>query len=90
MAKYHFRRFAQFQERLAESDRGKLAKYYPFSFAATYPLESGSIFFNHCKQERQKSSLVRTPRGRDIMAACGQLKSASERARKTSLPPFSL
>jgi 23S rRNA (adenine2503-C2)-methyltransferase len=25
---------------------------------------------------------VRTPRGRDIMAACGQLKSASERARK--------
>jgi 23S rRNA (adenine2503-C2)-methyltransferase len=25
---------------------------------------------------------VRTPRGRDIMAACGQLKSASERARR--------
>ena len=30
------------------------------------------------------SSPVRTPRGRDIMAACGQLKSASERARKYS------
>ena len=30
------------------------------------------------------SSPVRTPRGRDIMAACGQLKSASERARKFS------
>jgi len=28
------------------------------------------------------SSPVRTPRGRDIMAACGQLKSASERKRK--------
>jgi 23S rRNA (adenine2503-C2)-methyltransferase len=26
---------------------------------------------------------VRTPRGEDIMAACGQLKSATERARKT-------
>lgn len=30
------------------------------------------------------SSPVRTPRGRDIMAACGQLKSASERAKKFS------
>ncbi len=30
------------------------------------------------------SSPVRTPRGRDIMAACGQLKSATERARKYS------
>ncbi|HEX9646850.1 MAG TPA: 23S rRNA (adenine(2503)-C(2))-methyltransferase RlmN [Alphaproteobacteria bacterium] len=28
------------------------------------------------------SSPVRTPRGRDIMAACGQLRSASERARR--------
>jgi len=28
------------------------------------------------------ASPVRTPRGRDIMAACGQLKSASERARR--------
>jgi len=28
------------------------------------------------------SAPVRVPRGRDIMAACGQLKSASERARK--------
>ena len=27
-------------------------------------------------------SPVRTPRGQDIMAACGQLKSASERERK--------
>ncbi len=30
------------------------------------------------------SAPVRTPRGRDIMAACGQLKSASERRRKTA------
>ncbi len=29
------------------------------------------------------SSPVRTPRGRDIMAACGQLKSASERVRRS-------
>ena len=28
------------------------------------------------------ASPVRTPRGRDILAACGQLKSASERARR--------
>jgi 23S rRNA (adenine2503-C2)-methyltransferase len=28
------------------------------------------------------ASPVRTPRGEDIMAACGQLKSATERARK--------
>lgn len=29
---------------------------------------------------------VRRPRGRDIMAACGQLRSASERARRSRLP----
>jgi 23S rRNA (adenine2503-C2)-methyltransferase len=28
---------------------------------------------------------VRTPRGRDILAACGQLKSASQRSRKTKV-----
>jgi 23S rRNA (adenine2503-C2)-methyltransferase len=28
---------------------------------------------------------VRTPRGRDILAACGQLKSASQRSRKTKI-----
>src|SRR4029079_1036939 len=34
------------------------------------------------------SAPVRTPRGRDILAACGQLKSASVRARRTvSAPP---
>ncbi len=41
------------------------------------------------------ASPIRTPRGEDIMAACGQLKSATERARKsraaiaaeTGLPP---
>jgi len=31
-------------------------------------------------------SPVRTPRGEDIMAACGQLKSASERVSKSALP----
>ena len=29
------------------------------------------------------ASPVRTPRGQDIMAACGQLKSATERGRKS-------
>ena len=33
------------------------------------------------------ASPIRTPRGEDIMAACGQLKSASERARKTARRP---
>jgi 23S rRNA (adenine2503-C2)-methyltransferase len=32
------------------------------------------------------SSPVRRPRGKDIMAACGQLKTESERARKTATP----
>ena len=32
------------------------------------------------------ASPVRTPRGEDIMAACGQLKSASERARRVRAP----
>jgi 23S rRNA (adenine2503-C2)-methyltransferase len=36
------------------------------------------------------SAPVRTPRGRDILAACGQLKSASVRVRRSeraALPP---
>ena len=32
------------------------------------------------------SSPVRTPRGRDILAACGQLKSESQRERKSRAP----
>jgi 23S rRNA (adenine2503-C2)-methyltransferase len=31
------------------------------------------------------ASPIRTPRGRDIMAACGQLKSASVKKRKSDL-----
>ncbi len=33
------------------------------------------------------ASPIRTPRGRDIMAACGQLKSASEKLRASGLGP---
>src|SRR5256714_14978142 len=33
------------------------------------------------------SAPVRTPRGRDILAACGQLKSASVRVRRSERPP---
>jgi 23S rRNA (adenine2503-C2)-methyltransferase len=36
------------------------------------------------------SAPVRTPRGRDILAACGQLKSASERDRKTKVRDLEL
>ena len=32
---------------------------------------------------RARTGTIRTPRGEDIMAACGQLKSATERARKS-------
>jgi 23S rRNA (adenine2503-C2)-methyltransferase len=32
------------------------------------------------------ASPVRTPRGRDILAACGQLKTASERAKRGTVP----
>jgi len=32
------------------------------------------------------SAPIRVPRGRDIMAACGQLKSASERQRRSKVP----
>jgi 23S rRNA (adenine2503-C2)-methyltransferase len=34
------------------------------------------------------SAPVRTPRGRDILAACGQLKSASVRVRRNERPPL--
>ncbi|MBC7674825.1 MAG: 23S rRNA (adenine(2503)-C(2))-methyltransferase RlmN [Rhodoferax sp.] len=33
------------------------------------------------------ASPIRTPRGEDIMAACGQLKSATEKQRKSALKP---
>jgi 23S rRNA (adenine2503-C2)-methyltransferase len=36
------------------------------------------------------SAPVRTPRGRDISAACGQLKSESVRARRSASAPFTL
>jgi 23S rRNA (adenine2503-C2)-methyltransferase len=35
------------------------------------------------------ASPIRTPRGRDILAACGQLKSASERLKKREREPVS-
>jgi 23S rRNA (adenine2503-C2)-methyltransferase len=35
------------------------------------------------------SAPVRTPRGRDILAACGQLKSASVKLRRSERPPVS-
>jgi 23S rRNA (adenine2503-C2)-methyltransferase len=39
--------------------------------------------FAHIIYEAGYASPIRKPRGEDIMAACGQLKSATERARKS-------
>jgi 23S rRNA (adenine2503-C2)-methyltransferase len=39
--------------------------------------------FARILMEAGYASPIRTPRGEDIMAACGQLKSATERARKS-------
>jgi len=41
--------------------------------------------FAEIVNEAGYASPVRTPRGEDIMAACGQLKSASEKIRKSAL-----
>ncbi|HIP22888.1 MAG TPA: 23S rRNA (adenine(2503)-C(2))-methyltransferase RlmN [Rhodobacteraceae bacterium] len=41
--------------------------------------------FAEIVNEAGYASPVRTPRGEDIMAACGQLKSASEKVRKSAL-----
>jgi len=41
--------------------------------------------FAEIVNEAGDASPVRTPRGEDIMAACGQLKSASEKLRKSAL-----
>jgi len=43
--------------------------------------------FSEILNERGLSAPIRMPRGRDIMAACGQLKSASERVRKKPQQP---
>ena len=40
--------------------------------------------FSEILNERGLSAPIRMPRGRDIMAACGQLKSTSEQPRKHS------
>jgi 23S rRNA (adenine2503-C2)-methyltransferase len=40
--------------------------------------------FSELLNENGLSAPIRVPRGRDIMAACGQLKSASERARRST------
>ncbi len=46
---------------------------------------SGSGRFSNIVFESGISAPVRTPRGRDIMAACGQLKSASEKKSRAEL-----
>jgi 23S rRNA (adenine2503-C2)-methyltransferase len=42
--------------------------------------------FAEIVMEAGYSSPIRRPRGRDILAACGQLKTESERARKKAGP----
>ena len=43
------------------------------------------VYADHHVRNAGYPSPVRTPRGEDIMAACGQLKSASERTPKHAL-----
>jgi 23S rRNA (adenine2503-C2)-methyltransferase len=47
-------------------------------------IEKFADFINHAGY----ASPIRTPRGRDILAACGQLKSESERMRKVDRIAF--
>ena len=51
----------------------------PYACSSAAAIEA----FSNILFEAGISAPVRRPRGRDIMAACGQLKSASERLRKT-------
>src|ERR1043165_2672510 len=50
----------------------------PFECSSDETIETFAAILNAAGY----SSPVRTPRGRDIMAACGQLKSASERLKR--------
>src|SRR5438094_6818746 len=58
---------------------------------APYECSSDKVIkaFSDIVFEAGYSAPVRTPRGRDIFAACGQLKSASVRARRTISAPAS-
>jgi 23S rRNA (adenine2503-C2)-methyltransferase len=52
---------------------------------STYEPSSGNALHRFAKivMDAGYASPIRTPRGRDIMAACGQLKTESERVRKS-------
>jgi len=75
--------------RLVELLRGIPAKVNLIPFnewpGAPYTRSSGNRIhaFADIIHEAGYASPIRTPRGEDIMAACGQLKSATERARKS-------
>ncbi|MDP2738328.1 MAG: 23S rRNA (adenine(2503)-C(2))-methyltransferase RlmN, partial [Pseudorhodobacter sp.] len=75
--------------RLVELIRGIPAKINLIPFnewpGAPYRRSSGNRIhtFADIIHDAGYSSPIRTPRGEDIMAACGQLKSATERARKS-------
>jgi 23S rRNA (adenine2503-C2)-methyltransferase len=53
---------------------------------STFETSSGNAIrrFAEIVMDAGYASPVRAPRGRDILAACGQLKTASERARKAA------
>jgi 23S rRNA (adenine2503-C2)-methyltransferase len=53
----------------------------PFECSSAAAIEAFARIVN----DAGYASPVRTPRGRDILAACGQLKSASERQRKSAV-----
>ena len=76
--------------RLVELIRGIPAKINLIPFnewpGAPYKRSSGNRIhaFADIIHDAGYASPIRTPRGEDIMAACGQLKSATERARKSA------
>lgn len=79
--------------RLVELIRGIPAKINLIPFnewpGAPYKRSSGNRIhaFADIIHDAGYASPIRTPRGEDIMAACGQLKSATEKVRKSSAKP---
>ena len=48
----------------------------------------GTVNFAKIVMDAGYASPIRTPRGRDILAACGQLKTDSERRKKAGALPL--
>ena len=73
VGQFLFQGFEELEPALARRRVG-----FVFRFAPRHRIEAFAEIVNRAGY----ASPVRTPRGQDILAACGQLKSATERARK--------